>query len=75
MQNAVLIFDVAQVPEYLESSEPIYGLYIAGIFWWRMPEGRDPPDGCSGFDWDDGNARKNWDPIAFTPEESEDVFF
>lgn len=31
--------------------------------------------GCTGFDWDDGNIRKNWDRHRVAPEEAEQVFF
>jgi uncharacterized DUF497 family protein len=34
-----------------------------------------PLKDCIGFDWDDGNAQKNWDLHKVTPEEAEDVFF
>ncbi len=40
-----------------------------------MGESFDPLDQCTGFDWDDGNAEKNWETHRVTPEESEDVFF
>jgi uncharacterized DUF497 family protein len=40
-----------------------------------VAEPRDPLDGCTGFDWDDANARKNWERHRVTPEEAEDVFF
>jgi len=33
-----------------------------------------PLDGCVGFDWDDANARKNWERHRVTPEDAEDVF-
>ena len=36
---------------------------------------RDPFAECVGFDWDDGNAIKNWERHRVTPEEAEDVFF
>ena len=29
----------------------------------------------TGFDWDEGNVRKNWDSHAVTPQEAEQVFF
>jgi uncharacterized DUF497 family protein len=32
-------------------------------------------DQCTGFDWDDANAQKNWERHQVTPEEAEDVFF
>jgi uncharacterized protein len=35
----------------------------------------DPLDDCTGFDWGDGNAEKNWERHQVTPEEAEDVFF
>jgi uncharacterized protein len=35
----------------------------------------DPLEGCTGFDWDDANAEKNWVRHQVTPEEAEDVFF
>jgi uncharacterized protein len=37
--------------------------------------GQDPLAGCSGFDWDDSNARKIWERHRVTPEESEEIFF
>jgi len=40
-----------------------------------MAERRDPLDACTGFDWDDGNAPKNWARHQVTPEEAESVFF
>ncbi len=35
----------------------------------------NPLDGCVGFEWDDGNALKNWERHRVTPEEAEEVFF
>jgi uncharacterized DUF497 family protein len=35
----------------------------------------DPIAECIGFEWDDGNAVKNWERYQVTPEEAEDVFF
>jgi uncharacterized DUF497 family protein len=35
----------------------------------------DPLADCTGFDWDDDNADKNWERHQLTPEEAEDVFF
>ena len=29
----------------------------------------------TGFDWDEANARKNWESHAVTPQEAEQVFF
>ncbi|MGI8743952.1 MAG: BrnT family toxin [Bryobacteraceae bacterium] len=40
-----------------------------------MTEHRHPLDDCSGFDWDEANAQKNWDRHRVTPEEAEEVFF
>ena len=36
---------------------------------------KDPLADCVGFDWDEDNARKNWDRHRVMPEEVEDVFF
>lgn len=36
---------------------------------------KDPLAGCTGFDWDEANAAKNWERHRVTPEEAEDVFF
>ena len=35
----------------------------------------DPLEGCTGFDWDETDAQKNWDRHRVTPEQAEDVFF
>ena len=35
----------------------------------------DPIAACTGFDWDEANAAKNWERHRVTPEEAEDVFF
>lgn len=35
----------------------------------------DPLAACTGFDWDEANATKNWERHHVTPEEAEDVFF
>jgi uncharacterized protein len=40
-----------------------------------VPERKDPLGTCTGFDWDEGNAQKNWELHGVTPEEAEDVFF
>ena len=40
-----------------------------------MAERGDPLDGCSGFEWDEANAHKNWERHRVSPEEAEDVFF
>ncbi len=36
---------------------------------------KDPLVACTGFDWDESNAAKNWERHQVTPEEAEDVFF
>lgn len=36
---------------------------------------KDPLEGCTGFDWDDGNVDKNWDLHRVTFWEAEEVFF
>ena len=36
---------------------------------------RDPFSECTGFDWDESNALKNWEKHKVTPEEAEDIFF
>ncbi len=36
---------------------------------------KDPLVACTGFDWDEFNAVKNWERHRVTPEEAEDVFF
>jgi uncharacterized protein len=35
----------------------------------------DPLEHCIGFEWDEGNAIKNWELHQVTTEEAEDVFF
>lgn len=30
---------------------------------------------CIGFDWDDGNSRKNWTKHQVTPSECEQIYF
>ena len=40
-----------------------------------MAERKDPLGACTGFDWDEANAQKNWELHRVTPEEAEDVFF
>ena len=36
---------------------------------------KDPLAACTGFDWDEENAAKNWERHRVTPEEAEEVFF
>jgi uncharacterized protein len=40
-----------------------------------VPAGKDPLDGCTGFQWDQGNETKNWDLHQVTQEEAEAIFF
>jgi uncharacterized protein len=40
-----------------------------------VAESIDPLDGCNGFEWDEGNANKNWERHQVSPEEAEEVFF
>jgi uncharacterized DUF497 family protein len=48
---------------------------IRSSYTYDVAERDDPLDFCTGFDWDDGNAEKNWERHHVTPEEAEDVFF
>ena len=36
---------------------------------------KEPLPGCVGFDWDDGNATKNWERHRVSSSECEEVFF
>jgi uncharacterized DUF497 family protein len=36
---------------------------------------KDLLDACTGFEWDEANAHKNWDRHQVTEGEAEDVFF
>lgn len=36
---------------------------------------KDSLEGCTGFDWDDGNVDKNWDLHRVAFWEAEEVFF
>lgn len=36
---------------------------------------RDPLAGCTSFEWDEGNATKNWERHKVTQAECEEVFF
>jgi hypothetical protein len=40
-----------------------------------VAERKDPLDSCTGFEWDEANAHKNWEWHRVTPGEAEDVFF
>jgi uncharacterized DUF497 family protein len=40
-----------------------------------VAERKDALDGCTGFEWDESNAHKNWERHQVSPEEAEDVFF
>jgi uncharacterized DUF497 family protein len=35
----------------------------------------DPLEGCTGFDWDEGNLEKNWDRHRVAFWEAEEIFF
>jgi uncharacterized protein len=48
----------------------IWQLYTVGV-----PDRKDPLAACTGFEWDDANAHKNWERHRVTPEEAEAVFF
>ncbi len=39
-----------------------------------MGQPKDPLIHCTGFDWDDDNANKNWNLHQVTPEEAEELF-
>ena len=49
----------------------VYGTDILGA----VAERKDPLDSCTGFEWDEANAHKNWERHRVTPGEAEDVFF
>lgn len=36
---------------------------------------RDPLAGCTSFEWDEGNATKNWERHGVTQAECEEIFF
>jgi uncharacterized DUF497 family protein len=40
-----------------------------------VAEAKNPIHDCTGFEWDAGNAHKNWERHQVTTEEAEDVFF
>ena len=40
-----------------------------------MAEHKNPLEACTGFEWDEGNARKNWEQHQVLPDECEQVFF
>ena len=40
-----------------------------------MAKPKDRLQACTGFQWDDGNASKNWDSHDVTQAECEQVFF
>jgi len=40
-----------------------------------MPEFPDELADCTGFEWDAGNADKNWERHGVTQGESEEIFF
>ena len=45
------------------------------IYTWGVAGREDPLDACSGFEWDEANADKNWERHRVSLEEAEDVFF
>ena len=49
----------------------VYGSYILG----DVVKREGPLDACSGFEWDEANAHKNWERHRVSPEEAEAVFF
>ena len=49
----------------------VYGRYILG----DVVEREGSLDACSGFEWDEANAHKNWERHRVSPEEAEGVFF
>jgi uncharacterized protein len=49
----------------------VYGRDILKL----VAERKDPLQACTGFEWDEANAQKNWERHRVTPEEAEDVFF
>jgi uncharacterized protein len=54
----------------------IHGLFNPVYVWYiHSMRPKDPLAACTGFDWDENNAIKNWELHRVTPEESEDVFF
>lgn len=62
----------------LRSDKRTFGPFascICQIYTGVVAERKDPLDGCNGFEWDEGNAHKNWGRHRVTPEEAEDVFF
>ena len=40
-----------------------------------MPSRTDPLEACTGFEWDESNAGKNWARHRVSEEEAEDMFF
>ena len=49
----------------------VYGRYIL----LGVAERENRLDACSGFEWDEANAHKNWERHRVSPEEAEGVFF
>jgi len=45
------------------------------IVYLNVADRDDPLSHCTGFEWDDANAQKNWERHRVTPEEAEDIFF
>jgi uncharacterized DUF497 family protein len=40
-----------------------------------MAKSADPLSDCMGFDWDEGNASKNWQRHRVAADEADDLFF
>jgi uncharacterized DUF497 family protein len=49
----------------------VYDLHILK----KCRNAKDPLEGCTGFQSDEGNLHKNWERHRVTSEEAEDVFF
>lgn len=58
----------------LASSAQTCEPYIYSIYW-IMPNPKNRLRACSGFQWGDGNATKNWENHDVSPCECEQVFF
>lgn len=45
------------------------------IIYWGVADRDELLDRCTGFEWDDANAQKNWECHQVGPEEAEELFF
>jgi uncharacterized DUF497 family protein len=61
--------------ELRSAPKPGLPICISQIYTDLVAEHKDPLDACTGFEWDEGNAHKNWERHRVTGEEAEDVFF